>query len=462
MKPSSQRPRRKEVPDRIRKVGFKFDTATLSLSGLGLLSLGLIGAIALTVFSRTRTQELTIAAGAAQGESYILSKALETVIERHHPRIQITVQETQGTSKNLQLLEQQQVQLATAQADVPPGPSARLIAFLYSDKFQLLVHSQSSIRSFPDLAGKRIALPPKGGQFQSFLDVADHFGLKEADFRFVGGTEQEANRAFIQKQADAAFRVRALGNPSILNLVQTVNPRFVSIEQAPAMRIKYPALEPGLIPRGAYRGQPAMPETDLATVAVQRTLVVHKDVDEEIIWTITRVLMERRQEIAAAIADEAADVRPLVASIHRPDVENTLGSPLHPGAQAYYDRNKPSFLQENADFVALILTVILLLSSWLWQLKQWVERKRKNQADLHSQAVIDLMRQLPETSSLKELEERRQALLVILEQAVNDLDEDRITDDSFQSFQVIWQIALDAVRERWSALARSQQRTIVG
>ena len=36
----------------------------------------------------------------------------------------------------------------------------------------------------------------------------------------------------------------------------------------------------------------------------------------------------------------------------------------------------------------------------------------------------------------------------ILIVSVNDLDEDRISEESFQSLRAIWQISVDAVRER--------------
>jgi TRAP-type uncharacterized transport system substrate-binding protein len=81
------------------------------------------------------------------------------------------------------LLEVGRAQLATAQADVVPGPSARVLAVLYDDTFQLLVRKDSSTKSFADLRGKRFALVKSGGQFQSFLRVAQHFDLHESDFR---------------------------------------------------------------------------------------------------------------------------------------------------------------------------------------------------------------------------------------------------------------------------------------
>ena len=67
--------------------------------------------------------------------------------------------------------------------------------------------------------------------------MAEHFGLGEADFRFVGSTDQAAEESFSNGEADALFRVRALGNPSIQRLVQSSKVRFVPIEHAAAMEM---------------------------------------------------------------------------------------------------------------------------------------------------------------------------------------------------------------------------------
>lgn len=445
---SSPRSQRSPVPPIWRS---NLNSNQLGLAALSLVSLGLLVGLTLNLFDRFKVHRLILAAGDSAGESYILSKALETVVERHYPKIDLTVQETGGTSENLKLLETDRAQLATAQADIPTGPTARLIADLYEDKFQLLVRRGSGIKQFTDLAGKRLALQQKGGQYKSFLKVAQHYGLRETDFRFVGQSDQDADEAFLWNRADAVFRVRALGNPTIATLIQTGN-ILIPIEQAAAMKIKYPALRSTIIPQGTYRGDPAIPAVDLATVGVERTLLARETVDPEVVRAITSVLFERRQELAAAIPPRQSEVAPLLANIHQPETDTGMSPPLHPGAQAYYDRDKPSFIQEYADYVGLILTVILLMGSWVWEGKRWIERQQKNRADAFSDQVIQLMNQARSLESRSHLEDIRQKLIGILTEAVDALNEDRISEESFQSFRVVWQIALDLVRERRDAL----------
>src|ERR1700742_3666799 len=97
------------------------------------LSVGVIAGLAVAVWQRSKTEHLTLAAGASSGESYILGNALKTVVERHYPKIRITLVETGGTVENLRMLEDGRAELATAQADVLPGANARSVAILYDD-----------------------------------------------------------------------------------------------------------------------------------------------------------------------------------------------------------------------------------------------------------------------------------------------------------------------------------------
>src|ERR1700761_152698 len=144
----------------------KLDLNRVLPLALAAVSVSLVAGLAAILWQQSRTQYLTLAAGDSHGESYILGSALKTVVERHYPHIRINLVETGGTVENLAMLSQGRAQLATAQADIVPGPMARTVAVLYDDTFQLMVHKDSPIQQLTDLRGKRIALARSGGQFQ--------------------------------------------------------------------------------------------------------------------------------------------------------------------------------------------------------------------------------------------------------------------------------------------------------
>jgi TRAP transporter TAXI family solute receptor len=412
---------------------------------------GLVGVL----WQQSRTQYLTLAAGDSSGESYILGNALKKVVERHYPRIRITLLETGGTAKNLEMLESGRAQLATAQSDVLPGPSARIVAVLYDDTFQLMAPQSSQIRHFTDLRGMRIALARSGGQFQSFLRVAEHFGLNEADFHFVGLNDAAADEAFLNGQADAIFRVRAIGNPSIQKLVQANKIRFLPIEHAVAMKIEHPAFLPAIIPEGAYLGDPPVPAQDLPTIAVHRTLLARDNASASAVHAITAVLMERQQELIEEIPPQLTEARLLLAQVRRPEPQTGFGPALHPGSLDYYDKDKPTFLQTNADFVGLIITTGFMVASWIWQLNRWMQKQQKNAADVYSNRVVALICTAQEVASIEPLDAIWRDLLAILVEAVRALDDEKISEESFHSFRSILQIGMDVTRERRAILSSS-------
>ena len=437
----------------------KFDFHRLPQLMLAVLTLGLLGGLAIILLQRSKTDYLTLAAGTSSGESYILGNALKTVVERHYPRVRITLLETGGTVENLQMLEDGRAQLATAQADIPPGPRARGLAVLYDDTFQLLVPKDSQVQSLVDLRGQRIALAQSGGQYQSFLRVVEHFGLQAADFRFVGTNDANAAEAFLKGQADAIFRVRAIGDPSIQQLVQSGRVRFLPIEHAAAMKIKYPSFQAALIPVGAYLGNPPVPTQDFPTVAVHRSLLARENASVSAIRAVTQVLIERRQEMMEEIPAGMTEVRLLLVQVRRPEAQAGLGPALHAGALSFYDKDKPSFLLAHADYVGLILTVGLMAGSWLWELKQWMQRKQKSNADQYRNRVVALISSVQDVNSLPPLDEAWRELLNILTEAVHDLDADKLSEESFNSFRTILQIGMEVTKERRDILMSTNSTT---
>jgi uncharacterized protein len=426
----------------------KLDFNRVVRVALVVVSLGLIAVFGRVWLQGSKTENLTLAAGATGGESYILGRALKTVVERHYPRVRLTLLETGGTVENLSMLEDGRAQLAAAQSDIAPGPKARSVATLYDDTFQLLVAKDSPLRSLVELKGHSIALTQSGGQFQSFLHVAEHFGLRAADFTFVGDSDQAAGEAFLKGKADAIFRVRAIGDPSIEALVQSGRVRFLPIDHAAAMKIKYPAFNAAVIPEGAYLGNPPVPERDFPTVSIHRTLLARDDASIAGVRAITEVLLDRREEMMQEIPASMAAVRLLLVQVRRPDLQSGLSPALQAGALSFYDKDKPSFLLAHADYVGLMLTVGLMSASWIWELKRWPQRQQKNHVDQYSNRVVALICEVQEMDSLPPLAESWRELLNILSEAVRDLDADKLSEESFNSFRAILQIGLEVTKER--------------
>ncbi|MCU0547504.1 MAG: TAXI family TRAP transporter solute-binding subunit [Oscillatoriaceae cyanobacterium Prado104] len=385
--------------------------------------------------------ELTLATGTKTGNYYPFGLAIAEVVVQQNPRIRIQVLETQGAEENMRRLEANEAQLAIVQNDTAAVPSARVIASLFKEVFHLIVSEKSGIQSVADLKGKHIALMAQGsGSYSSFWFVSEHYGLKGSDFKSTPVSWTEATKLLSNGEVDAIFRVLPPGSVLVRDLLQNMQGKLVPIDQGAAMRIKLPYLEADIIPKGTYKADPAVPDTDLPSAGVQATLLARKDVDPNIVREITRILFEYRRNLVAANS--------LGAMISQPGGSGGLALPLHEGAQAYYDREKPDFWAANSELIGLYLSIATLLASWLWQLRSRFLQDQKNQADRFNLALLNLIQKIRQAQTLEEIDLLQEELFDIFKHVIVDLDEDRIDPESFQSFTFTWETAMRVAGDR--------------
>ncbi len=305
---------------------------------VALLSVVLIGVFGWNVHQDTqRVYELTLATGSKTGYYYPFGQAIAELVFQQNPRLRIKVLETEGSEENMRRLQANEAQLAIVQNDTVAVPEARVIASLFKEVFHLIVSEQSGIQSVSDLKGKHIALMAQGsGSYSSFWLVSKHYGLKPSDFQFTAGSWTEATKLFVSGEVDAIFRVQPPGSDLVSDLLQNTPGKLVPIDQAAAMKIKLPYLQADLIPKGTYKGDPAVPDVDLPTVGVEATLLVRKDIDPVIVKEITRILFEHRRNLVATNS--------LAAMISQPSESGGLALPVHEGAlaSAFFAETKKS------------------------------------------------------------------------------------------------------------------------
>jgi uncharacterized protein len=425
--------------------------AKLTVS-VSVLVLSVVAAIAFAVQANRANEQvhhLVIATGSKDGEYYAFAEALATVVTRHNPKIQIEVMPTKGAQQNQVMLEQNQVALAIVQSDTPPQPSVRAVAYLFPEVFHLIVGENSGIQNISDLKGKRVALMPKGsGSYNLFWSISPHFGLSERNLTPVLLPPDQAYEALKLGKVDALFRVIAIGNRSISELLTTSNAKLLPIDQVDSLRLSLPILEATQIPKGTYDGATPIPAADLTVAGVRAVLVTRDSADKDVIRAITQTLFEFRNEMVT--------LYPRAALMRLPDAGQNLGIPLHPGATAYYDQERPNFFVENSDLLGLMLSIGALCASGLWQLRSWLLNNQKDRADMYNLEILEMMEQVHTADNLEQLQSVRDKLFEILRKVVVDLDQDRISPESFRSFTFPWEVAITALRHREIVLINSR------
>ncbi|MHA1134659.1 MAG: TAXI family TRAP transporter solute-binding subunit [Alphaproteobacteria bacterium] len=422
-------------------------TRSFVLVMIALLGLALAG---LWYWQTSREYTLLVAAGQKSSQAFQVADALRKVITRHYPEIKIEVFETRGSLHNAKLLDEGAVQLATLQADQATGSSARLLAELYPDTFQIVVRGDSGIHTISDLIGKRIALPPEqSGDYEAFWFLANYYSLTNESLRAFTGTERTTDWLLMNGDVDALFRIRAPGDRSILRLIQKVNGRVVPIPQAAALQLRHPALEAGSIPIGSYKGRPAIPGSNEETISVKQLLLAREQVPPDVVAKVASVLFEHRRELM--------EVVPIAGQITTPDASGQTLVPIHAGVRAFWDRDKPSFIQENAEPIALLITIAVVTASAYLQL---ANRRRKKVMDAYNRELIALGRRARNAPDFGTLDECNNALAEFVGRIVHETERGRINTAEFTLFNFAYDAVEDAVKDRSAQLERQERKEV--
>lgn len=405
-----------------------------------------LGLGALWAYETGRTYQIAVGAGPRSGQAYKLMTALQEVVKRHHPEIKLEIYETRGSLENSILMARGAIQFATTQSDLANAPEARMVAELYPDTFQLIARPDAGIKSIGDLAGKRLALPPeKSGEFKSFWFLAAHYGLKPDDVEVVTGTETTTEWVFLNGDVDALFRIRAPGDETLLRLIDKVNGHILPIRQASALQLRQPALRAGVLPVGSYRGRPPVPAVDLPTVAVKLLLAVREEVPDNVVRAITSLLFERRRELIS--------YEPLAGAITEPKRAAGTFLPLHPGARSFYDRDQPSFLQENAEPIMLIVSVAVVLGSILVQFASY---RRKKAMDRYNSELMRLADKARRADDLDTIDRCDAELSDFVPRIIAATQSGQISSEQFDLFHFAYDAVEDAIRDRETQLSRAK------
>lgn len=385
-----------------------------------------------------KTYHVRIAASKPGSETYQLVKAAADVVAKQYKHIEFELVPSLGSSQNLRLMKANQVQIAAVQADSDLIPEARLVAILFPDVFQLVVRKDSGILKISDLRGKSIALPStSSGQYKSFWFLMDHYQYGKGDFDYKSMSSSAAAFALGQGTVDAVFRVRPPGSKSIQALVDKVDVRILEIDQAHAMSLKLPALDSGIIPKGSYRGAPAIPDKDIKSALVQRLLIAREDLDAEVVSNFTRVLFEQRKELLESST--------LSSFVRAPDRDKGTGVPIHDGALQYYDRDEPNFLQEQAEPMAFIITIVAVLFSGIMQLAR---RRQKTLLQVYNAELGQIIKKAEHITDRDQLQVMADHLNDIFKKIANDRTRGKLTPEDFDFIAFTWQMARDEVNER--------------
>jgi len=402
----------------------------------------MVSAMALLAGCGASEVKLTFTSGSEGGLYLPLARAMAKAVQDDHPHIQLQVVESPGSQANLGRLERGEADLGLAQNDSKGDDTIRTLAPIYRDVLHFVVRRDSGIERLSDIRGRRVSVSKEGSGTEVVVrELTRHYGITYDDFEPAFLPPTEAAEQLIAGKIDAMIFMVGLKSPVCEQVVASGQVQLIGLGspgvdqgEVAGFRLEYPFVEAFIIPVSTYAGGRGdaigEPESPVATVAARTLLVSHRSLPDEAARAITETIFNSRAELiqthqTAAQLTERFD--PMV-----------LHFPVHPGAQAYYDRNEPPFLVQYAELMAFLLSAVIAAFAAFTAIKSWVVRTKKNRIDLYYARLEKILDHLEASASLPpdELDEIAADLAEIRRTAFKELIAERLrADESFRIFQ---------------------------
>lgn len=289
-------------------------------------------------------QFVTIGTGAVTGVYYPVGGAIASLINAKKDvyHLKATVESTGGSVFNVNALMAGDLEIGVVQADrayqawnglvewAGKGKQTKLRSLfsLHPELVNLIVAEDAKIKSCADLKGKRIVVGEIGsGTTQNAKDALSTCGLSFSDISPESVKSAEGAKLLQDARIDGYFYT--VGHPNGAIKEAAVGSRKVSF--VPFMAVDnllktYPYYVKSEVPVKEYPG--VLNKENTPTFAVKATLLTSSEVDEKLVYAITKEVFEN--------LDKFKSLHPALSGLTKEGMLEGLVAPLHKGAEKYF------------------------------------------------------------------------------------------------------------------------------
>jgi hypothetical protein len=283
---------------------------------------------------------LTFATGGTGGVYYPYGGGIANLLSSELEGTTVTVQETNASVDNMQLLASGQAQLAFGLGDVVSDAANGENTFtealplcslgnIYNNFTHVFTTAATGITSIEDLRGKRVSPGAVGSASEVTADrIMEAAGLDpQADIERAQLGVAETVAAIQDGTVDAGFWSGGLPTGAIVELANNADLVLIpTAEYTDAMAQQYGDYYfADEIPANTYEGQTeASPQVVSPNILVART-----DMDEQLQQDITRTIFENKEQLLT--------VHPAAEELDPATAGEVAFIETCPGAQAYFD-----------------------------------------------------------------------------------------------------------------------------
>ena len=302
------------------------------------------------------------------------AKAVQDIFEQRSGIRIIPVENVPAGESSLDLLIQNQVDLAFTSNTSPFRPGVRAVLPALESVLHVLGREElGGEDGRVSLRGKTIYLANNSNSGRKIISLAARRqGVEDTEFRIV--------EKLISGETDLIlyFGPIAANNPAWYR----PGYRFVSLyhngeghrfeRNLDVVGYLLPNMYAYVIPAGTYD----IPgnEVDIPSMATDTLLVTRKDVPEQAVYELTRTLIEQKPRFTAIAPQMFRGIRESFDPLE-------LSFPLHGGARRYLARDEPNLLERYAESINLLVYLAFLLLTGLLALGRWRSQRKKDRID---------------------------------------------------------------------------------
>ena len=301
---------------------------SMILSGLGTVS-----ALA--------ADNLTLATGGTTGTYYAVGGVLATVLNPLLENSELTVTSTGASKANIQLIDDEDADLAIVQNDVMyyaytgtdlfeeegAYDTFASVAGLYDETVQIIT-CDDSISTVADLAGKTVSVGDAGSGVEfNAKQILAAYDLTFDDIKVVNASFGDSADSLKDGKIDAAFVVAGAPTTAVVDLATVKDVHLVELDDEHIEKLQgdYDFYTTTVIPAGTYTGL----DKDAQTVSVRATLIASTEADEEQIYELLAAMFENKDSLVAGHAK--------FEFLNLEDAVSGISVPFHAGAKKFYE-----------------------------------------------------------------------------------------------------------------------------
>ena len=213
-----------------------------------------------------------------------------------------------------------------------PHDKLRIVANLYPEDVHLVLPKGQKINGLGDLKGKRVGIAQAGSGTQvAVLQMMEMWGVNRDNIDEAELNNSQSAERLADGQLDGYFYAAGWPVSAMVQLATTKGMELHSFSEEDLKKIieVMPAYIPSTIPANVYEGV----DYEVKTPAVSALLNVSADLDEELVYGITKALWN--DNTRTLLDNGHAKGKQITLDTALDGVLN-LGVPLHPGAERFY------------------------------------------------------------------------------------------------------------------------------